>query len=776
MNQSQSPTNAHFFGQSNVDVHNSTIFNVAGGVRFVHGSVPGIFHTQGTLENGIARQAIHYNDHRIKDLDYHRGTRQGVISNIVSWVENRERFEDILWVKGTLGVGKSTVARAVADKFYLKEANGRLAGSFFFCGEDSSRNHPGNFALTVAYQLAATLPAVGERMNVAISRDPAILHGGLNHQWMELVVKPVRATSSSRMRAVIIIDGLDECGTPDEQQQILSLVFSCGPLFPIAFVITSRPESHLQAVFDDPNHRMWINVVELEPSREEMKQFLVSSFATIKRTNQALSSSEQPWPPRKDIDTLIDRACGQYLYLSAILNFVSSDKWEGNPRTKLQQVIDKTAPIAAFIPLDDVYHSILEKCSETNSRLTYQILFQITYFPNAIYIHHLSALFNVSDVDIHHSLRGLRSVVGIDPTDRVRIPHRSFIDFLLDNCRSGSYALDHATCIADVAIQYLTRMPEIWNTPQFLSPSYPIGSCPTQSWRIFSERWLRTMEACLSLNSIPHTVIEALEKFPFALWLSQYASQPDSFAELYERFHIQIMGLGNSQLQTIYHSTALDDARRERYLELSSGNISFGSICLQCMHYIPDNIVGAGTWSTLKYFVELFLRLHWNKEPSNPVIQAHTYIPDMWMFDLEYNDVFNTVDPSFFSSPARAGQFYVRVIQTKFIDRLFPLAVYGLVGRNAPSLLHMHDSERDEYVASALTIIETTNLSQHMNSNEEDLVRYYIDGLRKHWVPVDTSRNYWPDSAEVKAGQNLFKAAALGSAVGIALRLMRTMR
>ncbi|KAF8655628.1 hypothetical protein AX16_002982 [Volvariella volvacea WC 439] len=296
------------------------------------------------LHDIIARNAMHDGDQRTEGLEFHPDTQRTPRANIIQWVLDIQRLEDILWLKGAIGTGKSALSKKIADMFHGGEVDGQLAASFFFLREDPTRNHPGKFAVTIAYRLAVSFPEVGERIGAAITRDRTLLTAEITHQWAELVVRPVKEVITSTIPAVIVIDGLDQCGTAANQVQILDLISSCGSDFPIAFLITSRPDPHLLNAFEENFGRravMHYKVTELgdsEETRAEMKTFLHHSFSSIRKKNPTAFPSDVEWPDEQTIDKILDWAFGRYLLLSTIIQAVGSDK---DPRAALEKVLDK---------------------------------------------------------------------------------------------------------------------------------------------------------------------------------------------------------------------------------------------------------------------------------------------------------------------------------------------------------------------------------------------------------------------------------------------------
>ncbi|KAH7232413.1 hypothetical protein B0J15DRAFT_355321, partial [Fusarium solani] len=83
-----------------------------------------------------------------------KDTRISIRNKIAEWA-NEGTDENIFWLSGPAGTGKSTIARTLAD-FFAAE-NQLVAGYFFKRGEEG-RNGTARFFPTIASQLVDKIP------------------------------------------------------------------------------------------------------------------------------------------------------------------------------------------------------------------------------------------------------------------------------------------------------------------------------------------------------------------------------------------------------------------------------------------------------------------------------------------------------------------------------------------------------------------------------------------------------------------------------------------
>jgi len=89
-----------------------------------------------------------------------RGTRHWVIEQIHTWINDSE-MPNILWLSGSPGVGKSTIASTLVSR--LLEM-GKLGSHFFFKRDDVTLSDPAALWRTVAFDVAQTDSVFAKRL------------------------------------------------------------------------------------------------------------------------------------------------------------------------------------------------------------------------------------------------------------------------------------------------------------------------------------------------------------------------------------------------------------------------------------------------------------------------------------------------------------------------------------------------------------------------------------------------------------------------------------
>ncbi|KAF8654834.1 hypothetical protein AX16_003354 [Volvariella volvacea WC 439] len=443
------------------------------------------FQVKKPLVDLVVANAMHTGKVRAEPLRCDPNTRRAVILDIISWVENRCQQCGVLWLLGPAGIGESAIAMTVAMELdQKKDSKAKIAGSFFFIVSDPQRNNFRCFIPTIVYQLAKCLKEVERAIDRVLGEDPKILEAELEVQWRKLVIETVKAVPNIPP-ALIVIDGLDECGSPNDQRRILNLVSSCGPGFPLAFLIASRHELHLMNTFMSRPLillcRLPIDLTWCKDDRE-MRRFVRSSFSAIyfKHRDILRSCAEDGvWPSDDVVDFITLKADGQYIYPVTLFRYIDTD--DADPHEQLKACLAQTPE--ALSSIDCLYTQILRLSHKPNDERVQDTLFLVTTFragdrpmpeffkPPPKTAHYSDMLYERKPEDIPTQHHQLFYLFDSWPSCFIRIPriedlvpevhHKSFSDFLQDPERSGPYHINVEASATRVVIQCLTKLDEV---------------------------------------------------------------------------------------------------------------------------------------------------------------------------------------------------------------------------------------------------------------------------------------------------------------------------
>ncbi|KAJ3562015.1 hypothetical protein NP233_g9837 [Leucocoprinus birnbaumii] len=422
----------------------------------------------------------------------HPGTRERFIQELTRWAVALSEYHPLVWMKGPAGVGKSAIAQSCVEQL---SAESIPYVAYFF--SINGRSDPRRLFPSIAYQLSLLIPEYHAFLEEKISRDKTLSTRSLRGQLHGLIVEPLRELQKMHINTVdqripIFVDGLDECEDHRAQCDIVEAVAEVLRLgvLPLRFAIFSRPEAHIETTFSQSDiTRAFTQIISLQISRgddEEIERFLRSGFQEILgRRNMPKGYA---WPSDKEISDLVDAADGLFNYASAALKFIDDKKWL-DPREPLRLVLDSsrdppplTASPSPFAELDALYLLIMknilpERLPLCKILLTF-LCFKMIFFDwkgSSILFH--SNLLGLSEFQYRAICGDLNSVLyikeqppielpkGVDPTrsflendqrhaqdisllvqeclgGTIYFHHKSFIDFLTNPSRCGTYCIN----------------------------------------------------------------------------------------------------------------------------------------------------------------------------------------------------------------------------------------------------------------------------------------------------------------------------------------------
>ncbi|KAF8989673.1 hypothetical protein BDQ17DRAFT_1434277 [Cyathus striatus] len=417
----------------------------------------------------------------------HPETRVAVINDIISWASSDNLNQPILWMHGPAGAGKSSIARTVAEECYDKKI---LTASFFFSRTDTTggRDDGNRLMATIAYQMAISIPETRHLITETLEIDPATFTYSIKEQMRMLIVQPLLKPSSEldvtrRIPQLVIIDGLDECRSPQVQASIIDATPQEMTLcrLPLRFFVASRPEFEIRKAFNSEvlqTLRFRLVLDERYNPDQDIELNIRSEFNTIKRTHtlsNMLKSLE--WPVPDDIQNIVKKSSGQFIYASTVIKFIKNDR--GNPKERLKAIINMAPALSAskdtpYAQLDELYMHIL---SFQQDYLLIKPVFEALIFcradiPNTMdsmsakdiqapvdSISEIGDFLCIEDIElVVIDLHSILHVPEYGSQQNLKFYHASFGDFLTDSSRSRNFFIDKRKSKSRLAEFCLSRI------------------------------------------------------------------------------------------------------------------------------------------------------------------------------------------------------------------------------------------------------------------------------------------------------------------------------
>ncbi|KAG1814329.1 uncharacterized protein BJ212DRAFT_1216561, partial [Suillus subaureus] len=169
----------------------------------------------------VAVKGAQYNS---SECQPHLKCLQGTWANLLTYIHqllDREEKNQLIWLHGMAGVGKSAVAFTVAERMkglkVTEETNveKQLVGTFFFLRKHTKHCTAGYFFAMLAYQLANNFPSIWRDVNTVIHNNLTLLDPDtpLCDQMEAFLLKPLQWLRSRLHKCLpltFVIDALDE--------------------------------------------------------------------------------------------------------------------------------------------------------------------------------------------------------------------------------------------------------------------------------------------------------------------------------------------------------------------------------------------------------------------------------------------------------------------------------------------------------------------------------------------------------------------------------------
>jgi hypothetical protein len=280
-------------------------------------------------------------------------------------------------------------------------------------------------------------------MLAALTNDPAIPHQRFELQFKKLIGDHVLPVIRSVSPMIIVIDGLDECGSRVHVEELIQLLAGALPKLPFRILFTSRPEAYLKEIFAGPsivNKTTRISLHDFD-ALHDVQNYLFFGLEKVRRARNL----PPPWPSTADLWALAEKSESIFIYASTLIKFVGDEY--GQPQKRLQDALK------AHKGLDSLFEQVLIGAKEYPSfSIVLGAIVVLRGGPNIGILPQLLQLDSAEDIRL--ALRGCLSILLIPDSDDdyVRPYHTSLLDFLNDPSRWKDQFFDLGECQEAIVI------------------------------------------------------------------------------------------------------------------------------------------------------------------------------------------------------------------------------------------------------------------------------------------------------------------------------------
>ncbi|KIL67248.1 hypothetical protein M378DRAFT_102403 [Amanita muscaria Koide BX008] len=196
-----------------------------------------------------------------------------------------------------------------------------------------------------------------------------------------------------------------------------------------------------------------------EECKNDIARYLTDKFKAIYP-----GDGTNPWFRPSDISNLVEVSCGQFLYASTIVRLLEYPNYHSNYHS--EDILDMARRTSLPTPdFDNMYKAILERAmrerldSQTEWRFVMDSLAILVFFAGNAHFFTVPKSFPVIESllglkrgELTTKLSMMHSVLKIVPGESVQVHHRSFLEYLQDQKRSGKYYISYSAAIRRVLI------------------------------------------------------------------------------------------------------------------------------------------------------------------------------------------------------------------------------------------------------------------------------------------------------------------------------------
>src|SRR3984957_12222710 len=388
------------------------------------------------------------------------GTRLDIVQFIVEWVTMPSERNNVLWLHGLAGSGKSSIATTIARHFRRLR---RLAAFLPF--DRKALSDPSSVIRTLAYRLGSFDPRIGSTISAAISNNAELDTSSLAEQF-ELLLQPLSGLDSLQADGpiVVILDALDECGTPESRVSLLNVLAGEFQKLPccIRVFITSRKERDINLAFaKKPNICAQELKITTSNNKDDVTSYLHHKFAGIRHAKHLLCLAPD-WPGEKIIHTLGTHSGGLFQWCSTAIKLIEEAY---DPESKVEQLVKAAELGTAEVALYALYATVFKDAGpweDENFRNDFQtVIGTILVACQALTLETLDQLVGMKRPALH-TIQHFGSVFSWGSGQPVQFLHPSLLDFLQDiQYSKGNYwfidTAEHNILMARKCFQIMTK-------------------------------------------------------------------------------------------------------------------------------------------------------------------------------------------------------------------------------------------------------------------------------------------------------------------------------
>jgi hypothetical protein len=248
---------------------------------------------------------------------------------------------------------------------------------------------------------------------------------------------------------VIVLDALDECGTPQSRRPLLKVFTNEVKNLPSFFriFITSRNEHDINLAFSGgANICPKEFQIGTDDNQVDIMSYLKHQLEDIRNENQLLSLGPD-WPGEERIQALCRHSAGLFQWCSTAIKLIMQAH---DPEDQVKRLVEAETYKTAEAALHALYKTALDVAGpweDQNFQEDFQAIFGLILVAQQPLGHDMiDLLLGLQKRPALHTIQYFGSVLSCGPGQPVQILHPSFADFLSNKeyCKENYWFIDMA--------------------------------------------------------------------------------------------------------------------------------------------------------------------------------------------------------------------------------------------------------------------------------------------------------------------------------------------
>ena len=385
-------------------------------------------------------------------------------------MNDASRNDPIYVLYGVAGIGKSTVAKTLAERAAKDDV---LGASFFFSRSEDNRKTARRVFPTLAYHLALYHDSLAARISEALERDPDASRRDIPKQFGSLIAQALQPTMARQAPILIVIDALDECEGDGATAILTVLAREIPKIRGLKVLITARPERHIRSVLSRYRDHQQFHMQDIEDAVVEADiRYYLEARLSEQGVQEAFPEVQHPlWRPTiEQVEMLVGMSGKLFIIARTAADFIL-DPWHAEPAEMIGILLDGVSSVTFSGPkhatiMDDVYMQIIRAAKPNPAgdwvRWFRTIVGAIVLLQDPLPCESLAKLLGADANRIRTTLSNLHSILAPSKGDcTFRVHHKSFPDFICNRnrCTMGpEFCIEptqHHTTIAEFCLRVM---------------------------------------------------------------------------------------------------------------------------------------------------------------------------------------------------------------------------------------------------------------------------------------------------------------------------------